>query len=373
MTDNEGHSKVESEIEGNRQNIRSDGYAMSIGEVLNLYKDKEIKIRPEFQRLFRWPIEKQSRLIESLLLDIPLPAIFVSQADDSVWEVVDGLQRLSTILKFMGELRDEATGELQQSSRLTRTKYLPSLEGLSYQDLPQTVKIQLKRARLDFRILLKESDEAVKYELFDRLNSGGMRTSPQEVRTALLIMSNPSFFEALQDLRRRNHVIEALSLSERQLEEQYDLELIVRFMAFQQSTPEELASFADIDSFLTDKLLAMATDEHLDRNHLFDLTNRVFVIANSIGAAAFRKFDSMRQKSTGGFSVSAFEAVSAGLAFHLDAWSALPVDEQIDGLYSALSALWVDEEFKANSGAGVRATTRAPRMPGVGQRLFTLG
>nr|WP_230944622.1 DUF262 domain-containing protein [Burkholderia stagnalis] len=76
---------------------------MSIGEILNLYKDKELDIHPEFQRVFRWGIQQKSRLIESLLLGIPLPSLYVSTNDLGVWEVIDGVQRLSTIFEFMGD------------------------------------------------------------------------------------------------------------------------------------------------------------------------------------------------------------------------------------------------------------------------------
>lgn len=80
---------LQDEVDSNRRNIRSDGYTMSIGEAANMYRDREIVITPEYQRLFRWTIEQQSRLIESILLDIPLPPIFVAQREDGVWEVVD--------------------------------------------------------------------------------------------------------------------------------------------------------------------------------------------------------------------------------------------------------------------------------------------
>lgn len=363
---------IEEEIETNRQNIRSDGYAMSIGEVLNLYRDEEIVIRPEFQRLFRWPIEKQSRLIESILLDIPLPPIFVAQGENSVWEVVDGLQRLSTVLQFVGELRDEESGSILPHSILTKTKYIPSLENAAYEDLPQSVKIQFKRARLDFRILLKESDSAVKYELFDRLNSGGMRTSPQEVRTAILIMNNPDFYNALQALRADERVVESLALTDRQMDEQYDLELLVRFMAFQRSTLEELSGFADIDSFLTDKLLEMAKEDEAERRPLFELAAEVFTVTSTIGSAAFRRYDREKGRSLGGFSVSAFEAVTSGVAAHVNEWLALAETDRASRLLQAVETLWLDGDFKANSGAGVRATTRAPKMPAVGERIFRL-
>ena len=80
---------------------------MSIGELLNLYRDKELDIHPEFRRVFRWTDYQKTRLIESLLLGIPIPPIFACQRTDGVWDVVDGVQRLSTIFQFIGELRDE--------------------------------------------------------------------------------------------------------------------------------------------------------------------------------------------------------------------------------------------------------------------------
>src|SRR5690625_6602744 len=95
--------KLQEQIEKARQTIRSDSYSMSLGELVNLYRDGEIIIAPEFQRLFRWSVFQKSRLIESILLGIPLPAISVMQDMDGQWEIIDGLQRVSTILEFMGE------------------------------------------------------------------------------------------------------------------------------------------------------------------------------------------------------------------------------------------------------------------------------
>lgn len=363
---------IESEVEVHRRNIRSESYQMSIGEVLNLYRDYEIRIRPEFQRLFRWPIEKQSKLIESILLDIPLPPVFVSQAEDSVWEVVDGLQRLSTILSFVGELRDEAKDEVLPASTLTRTKYIPSLESATYAELPHSVKIQFKRSRLDFRILLKESDDSVKYELFDRLNSGGLSTSPQEVRTAILIMNNASFFEQLNSLRSQEIVSESLALTARQSEEQYDLELLVRFLAVRVSSREELANFSDMETFLTDKLMELAVRPADELLELVNLLRDVFSVVSAAGPTAFRKYDSSKDKTVGGFSVSTFEAVTSGVAAHIESWKTLRPEQQEAQLLQKVRNLWEDEEFIANSGAGVRATSRVPRMPSIGNRVFSL-
>src|SRR5437870_10728564 len=86
---------LKDEIAQRRAAIHTDGYPMSIGELINLYRDGELDIHPEFQRFFRWSNEQKSRLIESLLLGIPIPSIFVSQRENGVWDVIDGLQRLS--------------------------------------------------------------------------------------------------------------------------------------------------------------------------------------------------------------------------------------------------------------------------------------
>ena len=95
------------EIDSMRKEIRTDGYGMSIGEWISLYENKEIDIHPEFQRFYRWSEIQKSNLIESILLGIPIPPIFVSQRKDGVWDVIDGLQRLSTLYQFVGVLKDE--------------------------------------------------------------------------------------------------------------------------------------------------------------------------------------------------------------------------------------------------------------------------
>lgn len=367
---------IHEEVESSRQNIRSDGYTMSIGEVVNLYRDKEIQIRPEYQRLFRWPIEKQSRLIESILLDIPLPTIFVAQREDGVWEVVDGLQRLSTILSFMGELRDESTGNVQSASKLAKTKYLPSLDGMRFSaeepHFSPQLKIHFKRARLDFRILLRESDDRVKYELFDRLNSGGVATSPQEVRTAQLLMTNADFFVWLDRLRTEGPFADCVPLTGRQISEQYDLELATRFFVLRNSSPTELRGFADMDTFLSDKILEMANSEDFDSAQHQLAFEGVFDVLSSLGPDVFRRYDIRKERPSGAFSVSAFEAVTLGVAENLESWRSMERGEQESQLRAKVSELWKDETFRKYSGAGVRATSRVPMMGPVGSRVFAV-
>jgi len=99
-------AKITSELDAARQSVATDDYPMSIGEIINLYKSQELIISPQFQRLFRWSEKQKSDLIESLLIGIPVPPIFVFERTDGFWELIDGLQRVSTILEFFGELKN---------------------------------------------------------------------------------------------------------------------------------------------------------------------------------------------------------------------------------------------------------------------------
>ena len=98
---------ISAEIQKYRQEIKSERMDMSFGEIMNIYQDGDILISPEFQRLFRWSDYQKTRFIESVLLGIPIPPIFVSEDVEGKWELVDGLQRLSTILSFFGLLKND--------------------------------------------------------------------------------------------------------------------------------------------------------------------------------------------------------------------------------------------------------------------------
>jgi len=167
---------LDAEIAAARKEISTDGYDMSVGELVNLYKDGELRIAPAYQRLFRWDITRKTRLVESILLGLPLPPIFVFQLEEGIWELIDGLQRISTVMEFVGVLKD-AAGNPVPPLRLEGTQFLPNLADKFWEDSAEgasdgigtTQQIQFKRARMRVEILKKESDVQAKYELFQRL------------------------------------------------------------------------------------------------------------------------------------------------------------------------------------------------------------
>jgi hypothetical protein len=362
---------LQTEIETAAADIHTDAYAMSIGEVANLYKDDELVIRPAFQRLFRWTTYQKSRLIESILLGIPIPSIFVSQRDDGVWEVVDGLQRLSTILEFMGELKME-NGDLRPASVLVGTKYLPDLDGRTYESsskpLDSAQRIAFKRSKLDIKIVKEAESAKTKYDLFDRLNSGGSTLSDQEFRNSLIVMTDPSFMDWLDEIRALSDFQLSVAPSDKQSEEQYDLELVVRFLVLLNRDLASLSQFRDLRELLTNSILSYAEDATFDRDAQAQRFATTFSLLNmSLNGSAFRRYDAATDRFLGGFSVSAFEVVSIGVASNLDVWENAKADE----LKQKVGSVWVHSDFKQYGGGGINPTTRIPRAVALGRSLFS--
>ena len=129
---------LENEFTEARNTLVTDRLDMSFGEIINMYQDREIIISPDFQRLFRWSDYQKTRFIESVLLGIPIPPIFVSENVEGKWELVDGLQRLSTIFSFFGILRDNEGNKDNEKNDwpLTEADIIKSLDGKKKKDLP---------------------------------------------------------------------------------------------------------------------------------------------------------------------------------------------------------------------------------------------
>jgi len=173
---------ISDDVVKQRKEIKSDRLDMSFGEIINMYKEKEIIISPEYQRAFRWNNERQTDFIESILLGIPFPSIFVAANDDGKWELVDGLQRVSTVLSFFGEFtQDESKNNLV----LGEGDILKSLRGMDASSLPLDLRLSIKRTACRVEIIQKESDFQMRYELFKRLNTGGEGLTRQEIRNCV--------------------------------------------------------------------------------------------------------------------------------------------------------------------------------------------
>lgn len=351
------------EIQKTRTEFKSESYPMSIGELVSLYERNEIIIAPAFQRLFRWSDTQKSKLIESILLGIPVPSIFVFQREDGIWELVDGLQRLSTLIQFMGKLQGKPP------LKLLPTKYLPSLENMVWEQteeeqvqIPDSLKLYLKRAKLNLTIILSETGTNAKFEVFQRLNTGGTNASDQEVRNSVMIMSNEERYTWLKDLSTDFNFKDTISLSDRLIEEQYPMELALRHIAltyYEYSPKKELSDFFDE---ITETILAQQDFPSEEYGNSF---KRTFTLLNqALGEDAFKRFDGHAFK--GKFLESAFEAVTVGLASNIGAYE----DGDLELIRQKVQELHGAEIFQRFTGSGTNAKTRIPNIVPFAKHFF---
>ncbi|MFE7409249.1 DUF262 domain-containing protein [Streptomyces laurentii] len=363
---------LEDEIEQYRRKIATDSYPMSIGELANLYRDGEIDIHPEFQRIFRWSDEQKSRLIESILLGIPLPSVFVAQSEKGIWDVVDGVQRMSTIFQFMGILKDE-NGEPYKPFLCAETPFLSQLKDCSFEEsdasirsLTSTQRLDFKRARVDMKIIKRESDNRAKYDLFQRLNSFGSMATPQELRNCLLVSLSDKHYKWLANISENPAFLEVIDLPERLINERYHMELALRFIFLHGIPQEKLSAVGNIGDFLTAEIVPFVDydDDRLAEEG--DVFTAVFqLLLDSGGADTLKRFNATRGRSEGPFSLTAFEAIALGIGFHLPGESPTP-----DVVQKKRVKLWGDSRFSAGHATGVRADQRMKVTIPFGRNLF---
>lgn len=358
---------LEAAITNERKRLSSDRLDISFGELINLYKNKELVIRPEYQRLFRWSQFQKTALIESILLSIPIPPIFVAEDKDGVWELVDGLQRVSTFISFFGELENsslvsvnnyvdpdiEEVGEdsFEEIKDESNNKWvlragglIKNLEGFTIDTLPPGLKINLKRAVCRVEILRGESTASMKYELFKRLNSGGSRLTPQEIRNAIYRGVDPRLNELLLKISQ-NKIFKGLTqLSDGKIKELYDQELILRFFAFYNSI-EEIND--NTENFLNGFMEATVQNSAFDYSLYEKILMKCLNLINDLGD------NKIFRNSSNLFVPANFEGILIGLAQNIEKYETSP------GLLKAkIDILKSDGDFKKFSGVASNSKSR---------------
>ena len=145
----ESQTNLLEDIKQMRNTLQTDKLDMSFGEIMSMYERNEIIINPEFQRLYRWSHYQKTRFIESIIIGIPIPPIFVAEDENGRWEVVDGLQRLSTIFSFFGILRNHD----DNNWNLGDGEMISSIDGYKHDTLPLKIQLNIKRASCRVEII----------------------------------------------------------------------------------------------------------------------------------------------------------------------------------------------------------------------------
>lgn len=363
---------LKEEIEEAKRSVSTDTVQITIGEVSNMYTSKELNILPDFQRLFRWTNERKSNFVESILIGIPIPSVFVYENEDGTWELIDGLQRISTLLEFMGVLKDVDTGDVRRS-KLQKTKYLPSMQGLVWEEkaegegevaIDKTLQLFFRRARVDFQILKHPSDPKTKFDLFQRLNRGGAYANEQEVRTCSMVLANPDFTQLIRQFAQREDFKSLFQITVEQEGSQKDVEYVVRLIVH---TFADFDRTLDVQEFLDMAIVNILTTN--DQNEvMITITWLVETLHRTFGARAlFPPVDAAGAVAPR-FSLRALEAIAVGLARNKNAIMALgDADEYVK---DRITAFWQQPQVPDMSASGLRGTVRIQRTVPFGAQWF---
>ena len=320
--------------------IKTEAVDFSFGEILSLLRNGEIAISPEYQRLFRWTDEQRSRLIESILLRLPIPPIFFIENDKGALELIDGLQRTSSVLQFLDHKAIE-----KDELVLRGCDILKDINGNKFSDFNTSTRLRLKSARIRAVIVKSRGDEHVKYEMFKRLNSGGSLLSAQEIRncSSRMFSGGAQFYQRLRELAADQNFKTAIDrIPQRDMDRLADEELVLRFFAISYYRNEFSGNVREwLDNFMEDVLFFKRTGAKLDPNAF----KKFFAfVAHQFGNTAF-SYTSNGKVCTG-LIPAYFDAVAGALAERFEELENTPADV----LKSKLREAFESDEFKDAGG-----------------------
>lgn len=214
-----------------KKKVDFNSYDFSVKELISLVAtDKVIDIAPDYQRQFRWDNKRQSSLIESIFLGLPIPSLFMAtNGSEGNWELIDGVQRISTIIHFAGTDEQQAIINCKDKLTLVGLKKISQFNGLTYDDLPLQVQLAFKMAVIKVISLTDKSDKSVRFDLFERLNRGGVILSDQEIRSCVY---RGEFNDFLKQLAKNKDFTSCIKLTKLQQSDGTKEEMVLRFFAY---------------------------------------------------------------------------------------------------------------------------------------------
>lgn len=326
------------------KDIRITTKHFSIREVYTQILEGELDLAPDFQRAFVWKDKQQVRLIESILLGIPLPAFYFNQDKDGKHQVIDGVQRLTTIKHFMSDALGLIEADLE---------YLKSLAGMTYTSLDKATQIRFGKTQIVAHVIEPQTPDEVKYDIFNRVNTGGTGLEAQEIRHCMSktrsrdflrsLVESPSFDQVMARYFWRKDPSEGwIRFSHRMM----DREVALRFCAFYTVPVEEYARASSLDAFLL-QFTRLLDKQHDESGQNVDLVKMKIAFEQAMqncyeimGKGAFRRWLPGASRSSP-FSRAIFESQTIALADYSLA-DLLPYKEAIQ---SAFRELFLNSEY----------------------------
>lgn len=259
---------------------------INIYNLMERLENEEIELNPGFQRNGNlWPLEKQSQLIESLMLKIPIPAFYFNSADDERWIVIDGRQRLTAFQNFLVGEKDK-NGK-REKKKFTGLQYFQDFAGLTFDDLPRQYARRIKETPIIAFTVEKGTPDEVVFNIFQRINTGGIALNAQEIRQALYQGQATTLIQHLAESEEFLQATQGAVPAKRMADREY----ATRFLAFTELDYRNEYK-GNIDNFLIKALKQVNTYDEIKLAAIEDNFKRVMKYCNLIfGNYAFRKYN----------------------------------------------------------------------------------
>jgi hypothetical protein len=257
----------------------------NLATINDLITNKSINLSPRYQRRFRWDDSRQSKLIESFLMNVPVPPIFLNEDKYGEYSIIDGKQRLSAIHNFM-------RGRLV----LKDLEVFGDINGMTYDNLPVPLQTIIKtRVTLRSIIILRQSDPLIKFEVFRRLNTGGVKLNAQEIRNS--VYPGP-LNELILDLSEEKQFHKMLGIKQKEKsavsQEMRDAELVLRYFTFRDTWNDFSGGMRRyLDEFM-DKNQKISPNKIGDMRQ--DFLNTLNVVESAFGEHVFQRWLPDRQQ-----------------------------------------------------------------------------
>jgi hypothetical protein len=220
---------LQEELDRERRMVSFDSYDLSVRQLLEMFASGEIEVPPEYQRQFIWSEARESQLIESVLLGIPIPSLFMATNSDATWEIVDGVQRLGTLAHFLGTAELLKKIERPNPLQIYDLEKLTALNGLRHDPLPKSIQLLFATRPMRVTVLNDKSDLNVRFDLFERLNTGGISLTNQEIRNC--VFRGP-FNADIKRLATNKDFLAVVKLKASEAKNGTTEEFVLRFFAY---------------------------------------------------------------------------------------------------------------------------------------------
>lgn len=296
---------INAELNEQKRKVDFNTYDMSVKELISMVADGIIEIAPEYQRRFRWGLERQSTLIESIFLGIPIPSLFMATNSDGSWEVIDGVQRLCTIINFAADIESNARKKTKTETSLVLSNLnkLKSFNKYQYNDLPKSIQLDFLLKPIKITTLSDKSDKSVRFDLFERLNTGGIKLSDQEIRSCIY---RGQFNDFLKRLSTYPPFKKTVKLPDNSENDGTREELVLRFYAY-------LNQYQEFDHSVVEFLNTYMQKASVNFN--YEECEKIF--KKTFDELEKLQHGIVKSKTRSQTSIILFEAVSVGAALAL--------------------------------------------------------